>query len=191
MLTRIRFLVRPTIMPNDDMPVTCVRRVWPSEIELLLPALVTVLRETVNGDSPLGFVPPITPAQAREYWLSLRPELYAGSRVLLAAFAEQRVIASGQLRFPTVPNGLHRAEVQKVFVSNPRRGRGIGRIVMAALHDAARQHGRNLLLLNTRRGGRAEAFYKRLGYREVGIVPGYTMGASGARYDSMALYHQL
>jgi hypothetical protein len=62
---------------------------------------------------------------------------------------------------------------------------------MAALHDTARQHGRNLLLLNTRRGGRAEEFYKRLGYREVGVVPGYTMGASGERYDSMALYHQL
>jgi GNAT superfamily N-acetyltransferase len=179
------------IMPNDYPLATCVRRVWPSEIELLLPALVTLLRETVNGGSPLGFMPPITATQACEYWLSLRPELYAGSRVLLAAFAGRRVIASGQLRFPTVPNGSHRAEVQKLFVSNPRRGRGIGRVLMAALHDAARQHGRNLLLLNTRRGGPAEEFYKRLGYREVGVVPGYTIGPSGERYDSMALYHQL
>lgn len=191
MRTRIPFLVRPMIKPNDYLLATCVRRVWPSEIELLLPALVTVLRDTVNGGSPLGFVPPITPTQSREYWLSLRPELYAGSRVLLAAFAERRVIGSGQLRFPTVPNGLHRAEVQKVFVSNAQRGRGIGRILMAALHDIARQHGRNLLLLNTRCGGRAEEFYKRLGYREVGVVPGYTMGPSGERYDSTALYRQL
>jgi GNAT superfamily N-acetyltransferase len=191
MPTRIPFLAQPMIMPNEDRLPASVRRVWPSEIELLLPALVSVLRETVNGGSPLGFVPPITPTQAREYWLSLRPELYAGSRVLLATFAERRVIGSGQLRLPTVPNGLHRAEVQKVFVSNARRGRGIGRVLVAALHDAARQQGRNLLLLNTRRGGRAEAFYRRLGYREVGVVPGYTMGPSGERYDSMALYQQL
>src|ERR1700747_360216 len=100
MLTRIPFLVRPMIMPNDESPATCVRRVWPSEMELLRPALVSVLRETVNGGSPLGFVPPITPTQAHEYWLLLRPELYAGSRVLLAPFAGRRVIGSGQLRFP-------------------------------------------------------------------------------------------
>ena len=179
------------IMPNDDALSPCVRRIWPSEIDVLLPSLVSVLRETVNGGSPLGFVPPITPAQGREYWLSLRPELYAGSRVLLAAFAERRLIGSGQLRLPSVPNGLHRAEVQKVFVGGTRRGRGVGRILMAALHDAARQHGRRLLLLNTRRGGRAEDFYKSLGYREVGVVPGYTMGPSGERYDSTALYHEL
>ena len=105
--------------------------------------------------------------------------------------AERRVIGSGQLRLPTVPNGLHRAEVQKVFVGGARRGRGVGTVLMAALNDAARQHGRSLLLLNTHRGGRAEAFYKRLGYREVGAVPGYTMGPSGEQYDSTALYHQL
>ncbi|HEX4469398.1 MAG TPA: GNAT family N-acetyltransferase [Gemmatimonadaceae bacterium] len=191
MLTRIPFLARPIVMANENLLATSVRRVWPSEIEPLLPAFVELLRETVNDGSPLGFVPPITPTQARDYWLSLRPELYAGSRVLLATFAERRVIGSGQLRLPTVPNGLHRAEVQKVFVSNARRGRGIGRVLMAALHDAARQHGRNLLLLNTRRGGRAEAFYKRLGYREVGVVPGYTMGTAGERHDSTALYRQL
>lgn len=158
---------------------------------MLMPSLVSALREIVNGTDPLGFMPPITPADAREYWLSLRPELYAGSRVLLAAFGEGRLIGSAQLRLPTSPNGLHRAEVQKVFVGDTRRGRGVGRILMASLHDIARQHGRSLLLLNTRRGGRAEEFYKRLGYREVGVVPGYTRGPGGERYDSTALYNQL
>jgi GNAT superfamily N-acetyltransferase len=161
------------IMPNDDALSSCVRRIWPSEIEMLLPSLVSVLCETVNGGSPLGFIPPITAAQAREYWLSLRPELYAGSRVLLAAFAERRIIGSGQLRLPSVPNGLHRAEVQKVFVGGSRRGRGVGR------------------LLNTRRGGRAEEFYRQLGYREVGVVPGYMMGPGGERHDSTSLYREL
>ena len=179
------------IMPNDDAFSSCVRRIWPSEIELLLPSLVSLLCETVNGGSPLGFIPPITPAQAREYWLSLRPELYAGSRVLLAAFAERRIIGSGQLRLPSVPKGLHRAEVQTDFVGGSRRGRGLGRILMAALHDAALQHGRKLLLLNTRRGGRAEAFYRQLGYREVGVVPGYMMGPGGERHDSTSLYREL
>jgi len=179
------------ILPNDESFAPCVRRIWPSEIEILMPSLVSALREVVNGTEPLGFMPPITAADAREYWLSLRPELYAGSRVLLAAFAERKLIGSAQLRLPTSPNGRHRAEVQKVFVGDTRRGRGVGRILMASLHDIARQHGRSLLLLNTRRGGRAEEFYKRLGYREVGVVQGYTRGPAGERYDSTSLYHQL
>src|SRR5438046_864595 len=103
-------------LPNDALLSPCVRRVWPAEIEMLLPSLVSLLHKTVNGGSPLGFVPPITLAQARDYWLSLRPELYAGSRVLLAVFADRRLTGSGQLRLPSAPNGLHRAEVQKVFV---------------------------------------------------------------------------
>jgi hypothetical protein len=48
-----------------------------------------------------------------------------------------------------------------------------------------------LLLLNTRRGEPAEGFYKRLGYREVGVVPGYSIGPAGERYDTVALYQEL
>ena len=62
---------------------------------------------------------------------------------------------------------------------------------MAALHDAAREHGRSLLLLNTRKDGRAERFYKRLGYREAGVIPGWTLGPAGERYTHVTLYREL
>jgi hypothetical protein len=62
---------------------------------------------------------------------------------------------------------------------------------MSAVHSTAREHGRSLVLLNTRRGGPAERFYKSLGYREVGVIPGYMLGPSGTLVDSVLLYREL
>jgi hypothetical protein len=67
---------------------TRIRVIVPTELENLLPALVESLRDTVNGGAPLGFLPPLTLEEARNYWLSLRTEL--------------------ESRLPTAPSGLHR-----------------------------------------------------------------------------------
>jgi GNAT superfamily N-acetyltransferase len=168
-----------------------LRLVAHTELEGLVPALVELLRDTVNGGVPLGWLPPLTRDLARDYWLSLRPELKAGSRVLLAAYSESGIIGSGQLSFPQWANARHRAELQKLFVATTVRGQGVGRRLMGGLHDIARHRGRSLLILNTRRGEPAEAFYKGLGYREAGVLPGWTLGPAGERYDHVTLYQQL
>lgn len=165
-----------------------IRVLAPREMETLLPELVEFLRATVNGGAPMGFLPPVTRDEARDYWRSLRPELRAGSRLLLLACTEAGIVGSGQLAFPSSPNASHRAELQKLFVAPALRGGGVGRLLMAALHDAAQQHGRTLLHLNTRRGGPAEGFYQGLGYREAGVLPGWTMGRAGERDDLVTLY---
>lgn len=170
---------------------TIVRSIPAAQLEASLPALVELLIDAVNGGGSLGFMPPLTREQARTYWSSLRAELEAGSRLLLAAHVDERLVGSGQLGFPRWPNAHHRAEVQKLFVDTSLRGRGVGRSLMLALHDAARQRGRSLLLLNTRHRGPAERFYRALGYREVGVIPGYAAGPAGERYDDVSLYHEL
>jgi GNAT superfamily N-acetyltransferase len=168
-----------------------IRLVSAAELDALIPTLVELFRDTVNGGSALGFVPPVTREQAREYWRSLGPSLRAGSRLLLAAYNDDGIIGSVQLNFPPWPNARHRAEVQKLFVGPALRGQGVGRALMVALHDVAREHGRSLLLLNTRHGGPAEGFYKDLGYREIGVIPGYAIGPTGDRYADVALYQEL
>ena len=57
-----------------------------TQIEDLLPALVELLRESVNGGAPLGFLPPLSADECRNYWLSLRAELRAGSRLLFGVW---------------------------------------------------------------------------------------------------------
>lgn len=161
------------------------------ELQEVLAPLTGLLIDTVDGGHPMGFMPPLTRARARRYWLSLRRELQAGSRLLFVANFEGRIVGTGQLALSPWSNSQHRAELQKLFVATSLRGKGIGKLLMAALHDAARQRGRSLLVLNTRYGEPAQAMYLRLGYTEVGVVPGWTLGPAGERYTHVTLYHEL
>ena len=71
------------------------------------------------------------------------------------------------------------------------RGRGVGASLVLALHHVARQNGRTLITLSTRRGESAEEFYKALGYKEAGVIPGWTIGGDGESYDHVTLYQEL
>ena len=170
---------------------TSVRQVSPTELDQLLPDLMELFRETVNGGVPMGFLPPLTQDEGRSYWLSVRAELQTGMRLLLAAFTDDRLVGAGQLALATRPNAPDRAEVEKLFVTKALRGHGVGKLLMAALHEAARERGRYLVLLNTRHGSPAESFYRELGYREVGPIPGWSLGPAGERYDHVILYQEL
>ena len=165
-----------------------IRLLSAAELEDDLGAFIELLRDAVDSGASLGFHPALTQEAARSYWLSLRSELDNGSRLLTAAHANGRLIGSGQLSLSTWPAGRHRAEVQKLIVHSSVRGLGIGGRIMASLQDTAAQRGRSLLVLHTRRGAPPESFYKRLGYREAGYIPGFTVGAAGERYDTTTLY---
>jgi GNAT superfamily N-acetyltransferase len=168
-----------------------ISRIIDTNLESHVPDLARIFRETVNGGSPLGFMPPITDEQARDYWVSLGPELRAGSRILLAAFSGQDLIGSGQLALSQRGNSPHRAEIQRLFVARSVRGQGVGKALMEALHQVARENRRSLVTLNTRHGEPPEAFYRALGYREVGVIPGWTIGPKGELYDHITLYQNL
>ena len=176
--------------PNGSQSIT-IRQLSALEFVALLPDLVDLFLETVNGGSPLGFLAPITRDTVREYLISLSPEVEAGSRLVLIAYRDNVVVGSGQLALSRRSNSPHRAELERLFVERASRGQGIGRSLMHALHCVARQNGRTLIALNTRRGEPAENFYKGLGYREVGVIPGWTIGAEGERYDHVTLYQEL
>jgi GNAT superfamily N-acetyltransferase len=180
--------------PLNEAPAgatVTIRAISSIELERRLPNLAQLLIDTVADGISLGFLPPLRRKEACSYWLSLRSEINAGARLLLGVYSCDRIIGVGQLAIPSWPSATHRAELQKIFVASSVRGGGIGRRLMTALHDAARQRGRSLLTLGTRRGGGAEDFYKSLGYREAGMVPGYSVGPTGERYDSVTLYHEL
>jgi GNAT superfamily N-acetyltransferase len=168
-----------------------IRPVSSGALTALVPALAELLSATVNGGASLGFVPPMSADEARDYWRSLRPELQAGRRLVFGAFHDDRIVGSGQLALPAWPNAKHRAEVQKLFVDASLQGQGIGRLIMAALHAAALDQGRSLVMLNARHGGSAERFYRALGYRVAGVIPGYMVGPDRTRIDSVTMYQEI
>jgi acetyltransferase len=176
--------------PAAALPIR-IKALSPRELDAALPTFIELLRESVDAGAALGFVPPLSFDEARDYWQSVRPQLYAGSRVLLAACLHDRIVGSGQLSLPPWSNGRHRAMLEKLFVSAALRGRGIGSLLLTALQDAARLRGRSLLLINARRGEPAEALYKKMGYVEYGVIPGYTIDADGKRHDNVCLYREI
>jgi GNAT superfamily N-acetyltransferase len=139
----------------------------------------------------MGFRAPLTYPQARGYWLSLGADLHSGSRLLLVASSEDRIVGSGQLVFSPWSSLKHWAELQKVFVAPARRERGLGRLLVTTLHAAARDRRRSLLVLSTRHGEPAEALYKKMGYREVDVVRGGAAGPTTQRYALVTLYKEL
>jgi GNAT superfamily N-acetyltransferase len=177
--------------PQVSTSSTRIRTVSARELESVLPDLVQIFRDVVNGGVPLGFLAPITLQTSHDYWLSIIPELEAGTRILLVATNDGGVLGSGQLALAQRQNSQHRAELQKLFVARAARGCGIGKLLMAALHDVALEHRRTLVQLNTRVGLDAVGFYKAIGYREVGVIPGWTMDAEGRRYDHVEMYREL
>ena len=168
-----------------------VRTVAAPELREYIQDLADVFHDTVNNGSPLGFMPPITIEAADAYWISLLPELRTNRRLLLVAMIENSVLGSAQIVLSRRGNSLHRAEVEKVFVSREARGRGVGTALMNAVHDVALRHGRTLLTLNTRYDEPPHHWYKTLGYKEVGVIPGWTIGPQGERYDHITLYKEL
>jgi acetyltransferase len=172
--------------------VTTIRQIRASDLKHVLTDLTDVFVDTVNNGAPLGFLPPITRETSLDYWISLIPELQPGGRILLiAANEEGRIVGSGQLALSPRQNSPHRAELQRLFVARTARGRGVGSSLVVALHYVARQHGRTLITLSTRSGEGPEEFYKSLGYKVAGVIPGWTIGRNGERYDHATLYHEL
>jgi GNAT superfamily N-acetyltransferase len=168
-----------------------IKTLSPRELDAGLPTFIELLQESVDAGASLGFNAPLAAHDALDYWESLRPQLESGARVLLAAYADGRIVGTGQLALVPWTNGRHRALVEKMIVAAAMRGRGLGKALLVALQDAARLHGRSLLLINARRDDPAELLYKRMGYREFGIIPGYTITAEGQRYDNVCMYREL
>jgi ribosomal protein S18 acetylase RimI-like enzyme len=154
--------------------------------------LTSVLQDAVASGVSLGFVTPLDDSMVRHYWQGAIAQVEAGARILLVARAEDgALVGSAQLDLATTPNGRHRAEVQKVCVLRSARGQGIGTQLMLAIEEAARAAGRTLLVLDTRKGGVAEGLYRRLGYSEVGVIPGYARTVNGALVTEVFFYRTL
>lgn len=184
------------MLAEQDSVVDFVQRV--SVRVIAAPELVQVLNdltqrlvETVNDGSPLGFMPPIDRDIARDYWISMLPELRSGKRVLLVAMSEGTVLGSAQLVPSHRPSSPHRAEIEKLFVYPAVRNLGVGTALMNAIESLALHYGRTLLLLNTRYDQPAHDWYRSLGYSDAGTVPGWAIGPHGERYDHVTMYKHL
>jgi hypothetical protein len=62
---------------------------------------------------------------------------------------------------------------------------------MQALEATAAEHGRTLLVLDTRQGDVSELLYRKLGYVLGGAIPRYARSADGALHATVFYYRDL
>jgi len=170
-----------------------VRRLTAQEARERTAALSAILVDCVEGGASVSFLAPLAREKADGFWQGVVDGVAAGERVLLVA--EDRVtgdvVGTVQVVFVWPENQPHRADVAKMLVRRSARRRGVGRHLMRAAEEAARDAGKTLLVLDTVTGSAAERLYERLGWTRVGVVPGYALWPDGRRCDATIFYKPL
>lgn len=152
--------------------------------------LVALLLDAVRQGASVGFLADIDERQANAYFDEVKARLASGEQLLWVIAQGHEVLASVQLGLCLKPNGLNRAEVQKLLVHSDARRRGLGQQLMNALEADARRIRRGMLYLDTEAGSGAEAFYRAQGYSKAGEIPDYACGPDGV-YRATALYFKV
>jgi GNAT superfamily N-acetyltransferase len=162
--------------------------------QLILPAndtdiegLALLLLDATAAGASVGFLDSITLEEATEWWRAS----ITNAAIVLVARDEEGIAASVQLRPSSMPNQRHRADVAKLLVHRRARGKGLGRRLMEEIEGRARSAGFTLLTLDTKRGDAAEALYRRSGWTEVGVIPGYALNPDGSLCDTVVFYKEM
>jgi GNAT superfamily N-acetyltransferase len=141
--------------------------------------LAALLVEVTASGSSVGFLHPLAPARAREWWQRALDDAARGGRIVFAAFAGGRALAGTvTLAIATPENQPHRAEIMKLQVGLAHRRTGVGERLMAAAEARAAQLGRTLLVLDTASDD-ARRLYERRAWIRVGDIPDYALWPNG------------
>lgn len=177
---------------------TISRLSGPADIEARLPFLRSLLQLCVNTDpssSSIGFLAPLSDADADRYWISLGPSLGTTCHLFVMPDPcgrgkdggrpgmeeeEEEVAATAQLLIIPKATHAHRGEVAKLLVRPSGRRSGLGRSMMAHVESFARDElGLRVLTLDTETDTPALAFYRRTGWVEWGTCSDYAAFADG------------
>ncbi len=145
-------------------------------VEEYLDELAQLLVDAHAAGMGLGLPAPLDAVGA---YRAAAATLAPGERLLLAALDGDVVIGAVQLD-RAGGNGRHRAEVRRLAVRADRRGEGVGRALLEAVVDRARELGLLLLWLTTHEGTGADRVYTRLGWTRSGVIPAWGRLPDGA-----------
>jgi len=168
-----------------------IRRLGVTEAHAQLDGLAAVLADCVAGGASVSYLAPFSHEQARDAFEAVTAEVEQDRRLLLAAFAEGRLVGTVQVILALPPNQPHRAEIAKLLVHRSARKRGVAQLLMEHAESEARAAGKTLLVLDTVTGGDGERLYARLGWTKVGVIPGYALFPDGRPCDTTVFWKAL
>ncbi len=151
--------------------------------------LAEVLVACVDGGASVSFLAPLGLGQAQAYMRGVVQQVAAGRCILLGAWSQGVLAGTVRVQLDMPQNQPHRAEIAKMLVHPEARRQGLAQLLMLAAERAAAAAGRSLLTLDTLTGGAGERLYRRLGWIEVGAIPGYSVDSAG-RPESTTLFYK-
>jgi GNAT superfamily N-acetyltransferase len=168
-----------------------IRRLDADEVRAQLDGLAAVLADCVAGGASVSYLAPFSHEDARAAFEGWAADVEQGRRLLLAAFAEGRLVGTVQVILALPPNQPHRAEIAKLLVHRSARKRGIAQLLMEQAESETRAEGKTLLVLDTVTGDNGERLYARLGWTRVGVIPGYALYPDGRPCDTTIFWKAL
>lgn len=152
--------------------------------------LVKLLCDCVNDGASIGFIAPLSHAEAVDYWNAVECDLSDNSKIMFLAKENEQVVGTVQLSLCRKRNSLHRAEVEKLMVHTKARGKGAGKALMLTLEHRAKTLRRSLLVLDTRKGDIASSLYESIGYSLAGEIPNFASNSEGGLDSTIYYYKQ-
>jgi GNAT superfamily N-acetyltransferase len=168
-----------------------IRRLDAREGRTLIDGLAGVLADCVAGGASVNYMAPFSIDAARQAFDGMIAEVEQGRRLLLAAFLDGVIVGTVQVVVAMPPNQPHRAEIAKLLVSRAARRHRIAQSLMERAETEARAAGKTLLVLDTVTGGDAERLYTRLGWKPVGVIPGFALYPDGRPCATTYFYKEL
>lgn len=144
--------------------------------------------EATNAGGAVGFVAPVTADEVTPMAHDALAGVADGPDHLLVAYDADDLAALLFLTDNRFALEAHWGVLKRVMVRPRHQGRGHGAALMRQAGRIARTIGWQALHVTVRGGLGLEEFYKRLGYREVGRLPGALRVAAGDDRDEILMW---
>ncbi|TDC32152.1 GNAT family N-acetyltransferase [Micromonospora sp. KC213] len=147
--------------------------------------------EVTNAGGAVGFVAPVTVDEVRPVAEATFRDVVAGPDRLLVGYAGDEPVAVLVFVDNRFHLKAHWGTLKRVMVHPRTQGLGYGAAIMKEAARRAPELGWRALHVTVRGGLGLEGFYRRLGYREVGRLPGALRVAPGDDRDEIFMWLDL
>ncbi|NJP32146.1 GNAT family N-acetyltransferase [Micromonospora thermarum] len=150
--------------------------------------IVALWVDVTNAGGAVGFVAPVTAADVRTIADPTLAGIAGGPDRLLLGYAGERLVAMAIFTDNRFHLKTHYRVLTRVMVHPDTQGHGYGLDLMREAERVGRRLGLQALQITVRDGLGLDRFYRRLGYREVGRLPGALRVAPGDDRDEIFMW---
>ncbi|WP_446213016.1 N-acetyltransferase family protein [Micromonospora sp. IBSANI012] len=153
--------------------------------------IVDLWVDVTNAGGAVGFVAPVSAAEVRPVAERTLGDITDGPDRLLVGYEGDRLVAVLIFADNRFHLKTHWGILKRVMVHPDTQGRGYGLDLMREAARRAPELGWRALHVTVRGGLGLEKFYARLGYREIGRLPGALRVAPGDDRDEILMWRDL